>query len=713
MFSNMSISKKVHLPLIVSIVAGFAIVIGNYFVSVENIREDVYKEQGKELRSFFDEALLAKENIGLTNAINISKNYDVITSLDSGERQIAIDGLQKITDEFKAYTKFKNIKIHIHDRNVKSFLRAWNPEKWGDDLSGFRHTVVAVKESGKPVSGIELGVAGLVMRGIAPVLKDGVYMGSVEFMQGLNSIVKDAAAVKQYEVAIVMEPEFLSTANALADAPKVGKYILAVRPDVVNQAYMKELASVEPAQTQEAQSSAHYFIVSVPIKDFSGTVVGYALVGEHLDVVEHVIGESERSLLSQVFIMAVIDVIILAFLIWVLKIAVSNPIRNLDAVARELAEGDADLSQRLTVASNDEIGKAAQSFNTFIGKVEQIALEAKADAGRAKEAQREAEASVRKNLLMLELADLMLKGSNENAKDVQESMRGNIESVNHVNSLNHENEAVIKEVTLQTDDIIRTINNIIEMIDDSRNSSVHVNENVTEIFNVISLIKDISDQTNLLALNAAIEAARAGEHGRGFAVVADEVRKLAERTQKATSEVEANISILKQNSVSMLENSEKVEEYAKESTGKLDEFKKTLGDMVVNATTIKNDNEDIAHEIFTDMVKIDHMIFKNGAYNAIFDGDKTCSLSDATMCRLGKWYHGNGKEEFGATESFIALKGPHEKVHQNMIEATEIMKRGETVEKAETVIGKFKEAEAQSSKLFGLLNRMVHERQRQ
>jgi methyl-accepting chemotaxis protein len=699
----------VHIPLIVAIAVGFVVIIANYFASVGQIRDDVYQEQYKKLGSFFNEALLAKQNIGLTNAINISKNFDVVTALKTRERQVAIDGLQQVITEFKNHTKFKNIKIHIHDSEVKSFLRAWKPKKWGDDLSGFRKTIVAVKQAQSPVSGIELGRAGLVMRGLSPVKKDGEYLGSVEFMQGLNSIIKDAKKLHELEIVIVMDNAFLPTATALKEAPKMGSYTLAVREDVIDKTFFSELKAINPQRTGEAQQSGNFFVVSVPIKDFSKETVGYALVGKKLDSVEHVIGESENSLLTQVFIMAVIDLIILLSLIVVIKKAVSDPIQHLDDVAKELAEGDADLSKRLEIRSNDEIGKAGQSFNTFLEKVEQIAIEAREEARRAEEARSEVEASIEKNRLLLELAQLMLTNSNANATDVQESMKHNIDSVNHVNTLNHENEAVIKEVTHHTDDIISTINNIIEMIDDSRNSSVHVNENVSEIFNVISLIKDISDQTNLLALNAAIEAARAGEHGRGFAVVADEVRKLAERTQKATSEVEANISILKQNSVSMLENSEKVEEYAKESTGKLDEFKVSLSNLVENATKIKNDNEDIAHEIFTDMVKIDHMIFKNSGYTAVFENNPSTSLGDANNCRLGKWYLGEGKETFGTTQAYAAMNDPHQKVHQNLIDANALLSRINENGVTDKIIKHFANAEDESRELFILLNRMVRE----
>lgn len=109
---DMSISKKIHIPLILSILIGFMVILTNYYFSITEMKDKVYKQESKSLSQTYIELMNGKENIGITNAINISKNYSVVRSLKENDRQIAIDGLRSISEEFKKYTHYKNIKIH-------------------------------------------------------------------------------------------------------------------------------------------------------------------------------------------------------------------------------------------------------------------------------------------------------------------------------------------------------------------------------------------------------------------------------------------------------------------------------------------------------------------------------------------------------------------------------------------------------------------------
>ena len=300
----------------------------------------------------------------------------------------------------------------------------------------------------------------------------------------------------------------------------------------------------------------------------------------------------------------------------------------------------------------------------------------------------------------------MISGAIDNANNLSQSMKSNVENVNDVNKLNKDTEDVISKVTASTDEVIDTISNITEMISDSRVSSEQLNSNVEEIFSVIALIKDISDQTNLLALNAAIEAARAGEHGRGFAVVADEVRKLAERTQKATSEVEANISVLKQNSTSMSENSELIEEHAHSSQTKLDAFKDTLNELIINSEKITQDNTVIGHELFVNMAKLDHMVYKNYSYSAAFEGKYVHALGDHKACGLGQWYVSDGKDNFSNNKYFLALDKPHTAVHNNISKVMKMVEN-DAVINTDEIIALFKDTEIKSKEMFALLDSIV------
>lgn len=212
--------------------------------------------------------------------------------------------------------------------------------------------------------------------------------------------------------------------------------------------------------------------------------------------------------------------------------------------------------------------------------------------------------------------------------------------------------------------IVSSMDKLFTLMSEANSMMNSLVDRSNEISSVIMLIKDIAEQTNLLALNAAIEAARAGEQGRGFAVVASEVGKLAEKTQKATKEIAIVVQTMQQEISDTQRGTEEIGEIVGVTKGHVDSFSEKLDMFQKNAARAVFETLDISNQVFVNLAKIDHVIYKNNLYAYLFGQIPEFNKVDHHNCRLGKWYEGGvGKKQFGDMPSYAKLEKPHSIVH--------------------------------------------------
>ncbi|PAS02539.1 methyl-accepting chemotaxis protein [Vibrio cholerae] len=297
-----------------------------------------------------------------------------------------------------------------------------------------------------------------------------------------------------------------------------------------------------------------------------------------------------------------------------------KPLSRLNTLVANLSQGNGDLTQRLAVESKDEIGQICNSINLFIEKLQQMFLDVADSSKEIDRAVVHLNNQARSNLNTLNQHTQETEQAITAIEEMSASAGSIAQSADDAALLTERTNRYADESKQTVTEAVNSVNGLVNQVSSMAETITRMSEDTKQINSVLQVIGAIAEQTNLLALNAAIEAARAGEQGRGFAVVADEVRALASRTQQSTSQINDMLATLKTTTENVVKEMDSTRIHCEETAERTNHVMDSLNVVTDSVAEMNNLNTLIAtsameqrqvtHEVSKNMAAIQEMVRK-------------------------------------------------------------------------------------------------------